>query len=110
MLHNPISTAKVLITGAFASKGSFTNDKGEKVQYDHINFYTQMPLVKGKGFATAENKLKNRSNDFDKLFGSVQLPALADVSYIEQTDGKGKFIREITDIVFVKDKDNKVGV
>ncbi len=103
----PIITMKSLITGAFPSKGTFTDD-GKTVDYDSIKFYIQMPLVKGKGFATVESKLENRSHDYDKIFGNVELPAMAEISFVEQTDGKGKLVRKVTDILILKtNKENK---
>lgn len=98
----PIQKTQVLITGATASSGEFEDKSGKAVKYDSIKFYIQMPLAKGKGFATAEYKLKNRSHDFDNIFGGVDLPAIAEISSIEVVDGKGKITKEVTDIVFVK--------
>lgn len=98
----PIQKTQALITGAISSNGTFTDNQGKDVKYDSIKFYVQMPLAKGKGFATAEYKLKNRSHDFDKIFGKVELPAVAEISSIETVDGKGKPIKEIVDIVLVK--------
>lgn len=101
-IYTPKQTTQALITGAIASSGSFENKKGEQVKYDSINFYVQMPLTKGKGFATVENKLRNRSHDFDKIFGAVELPAMAEISFVEQTDGKGNMVREVVDVVIIK--------
>lgn len=98
----PIQKTQSLITGAIASNGSFTDKSGKEVKYDSIKFYVQMSLTKGKGFATVEYKLKNRSHDFEKIFGNIELPAVAEISSIEQTDGKGSTIKEITDIAFIK--------
>lgn len=97
---------QMLITGAKPSSGTFKNDDGEKVAYDNITFYVKMPLIGGKGFATTEYKLRNRSADFDKIFGSADFNSdvLAEVSYIESTNGKGRTIREITDIVLLPKK------
>lgn len=97
---------QMLITGAKPSSGTFKNDDGEKVAYDSITFYSKMPLIGGKGFATVEYKLRDRSHDFDKIFGSADFngDVLAEVSYIEATNGKGKTIREITDIVVLAKK------
>lgn len=95
---------QMLITGAKPSHGTFKDDDGKSVDYDSITFYCKMPLIGGKGYATVEYKLKNRSGDFDKIFGSADFTTdvIAEVSYIEATNGKGKTIREITDIVVLK--------
>lgn len=95
---------QMLVTGAKPSNGNFKDDNGNTVQYDSINFHAKMPLIGGKGHATVEYKLKNRSGDFDKIFGAFDFEndVLCDVYYVESTNGKGKTVREITDITPVK--------
>lgn len=97
-------TMQAIITGAKPSKGTFKDANGQSIDYDNITFHCKMPLLGGKGFATVEYKLKDRSQDFDKIFGSADFNSdvLADIKYIEQTNGKGRTIREITDIVVLK--------
>lgn len=95
---------QMLITGAKPNKGTFKDDEGKLVEFDNITFYCKIPLMGGKGFATVEYKLKDRSADFDKIFGGSDfaVDVLSEVSYIESTNGKGKTIREITDITVIK--------
>lgn len=95
---------QMLITGAKPSSGTFKNKEGQTVDYDNLVFYAKMPLIGGKGFATVEYKVKNRSGDFEKIFGSSDFATdvPCEVSYIESTNGKGVTIREITDIVVLK--------
>lgn len=99
-------TMQAIITGAKSNKGTFKDDDGKEVDFDNITFYCKMPLMGGKGFATVEYKLKDRSADFDKIFANADFTSdvLAEVKYIEQTNGKGKTIREITDIVVLPKK------
>lgn len=99
----PIQKTQALVVGAVANKGSFKDDKtGDNVDFDNIKFYVQMPLTKGKGFATAEFKIDNRSHDFEKIFGGVELPAVFEISSIDTVNGKGKTTKQITDVVVIK--------
>lgn len=94
-------TNQYKITGAFPSKGSFFDkEKNQEIAYDSTKFYIEMPLADGKGFATVEMKLPS-SDDYHKYFGAIDLPAVADVTFLETTKG-GKRIETITNIEFKK--------
>ena len=94
-----------VVTGAKPSSGSFTNDKGEMVSYDTCNFYVQMPLKDGKGFASVEYKF-GKSAEFNTLF-PVELPAMATIEFEQLTTGKGRVQTNIVGIEFSKTKTDK---
>lgn len=105
------STTKAIVTGASAHKGTFEKvEKGEKVEidYDYLKFHTQMQIrpdenTKAQGFATVECRIKDRSSDYDQIFGGYKLPVLAEVEYMESTKGDGKIIKEYLNITVIKE-------
>lgn len=87
------------------NKGTFFDERKKvDVDYDNTKFYIEMSLSDGKGFATLEMKLPS-SDDYDRYFGAVDLPAIADITFTESVKS-GKRIETITNIEFKKDTKN----